>query len=205
MDKIDTLILDDDGIDYVHKYYKKIKHSDKAIPPMKNLICIHALHCDYCNSKSMHTDFYNSIQEYLNCGVQICNRCLANHNHQVSFLENSINKLTISWWQFIKLNNDFEFIRDLDPFKSIGIGFGKDKEPPFDELYIDVSRVIKLKFESTNICSDIKFPVYLKFSKLHPNIFKDKNKYITLDNMCSLNSKLDKNIILNRINRYLVF
>lgn len=205
MDNIDTLILNDDGIKYVHAYYKKIKRLNKEIPPMKTLICINTLHCDYCNSRSRHMDEYQCIQEYLNYGVQICQKCISNHNHQVSFLENSLNKLTLSWWQFIKLNYDNEFIRSLSPLKSIGIGFGSDKEPPFDDLFIDTSRVIKLKFKTSDSCTDVKFPVYFMFTKEYPKYFKEKNKYIKLKDMCNFDSSIDKDVILERINRYLVF
>ena len=205
MDKIDTLILDDAGIEYVHRYYKKIKHSDKFIPPMKQLVSIHMLHCDYCNTKSTHIDDFFSIQEFLNCGVQICRRCLQNHNHHVSFLENSLNKMTISWWQFIRLNYDNKFIRDLDPLKSIGIGFGTEKEPPFDYIYIDVTRVIKLEFTVGKYFDNLQFPIYFKFNKTNSDIFKKKNKYINLNELCNFDKNINKNIILERINKYLIF
>ena len=32
MDKLDTLILDDIGIKYIHEYYKKLRKERKEIP-----------------------------------------------------------------------------------------------------------------------------------------------------------------------------
>tara|TARA_A100001234_G_scaffold149714_1_gene131771 strand:+ start:1095 stop:1730 length:636 start_codon:yes stop_codon:yes gene_type:complete len=202
MDKLDTLILDDIGIKYIHEYYKKLRKERKEIPKMKSLVCISLIHCDYCSSRSRHPDNYASIQERLNYGVQICNKCLANHNHHISFLRRSLKHNTLSWWQFIRLNYSNKFIKELCPLKSIGCGFGNDKEPPFDELYIDVTRVIKIKKNDTMV-TDVYFPVYFKFTKEYPNFFPNNSKRLSLEEFCKLNTELDMKQILENITNYL--
>lgn len=204
MDSIDTLILNKYGIGYIHEYYKKIRREKKDIPKMKSLVCISQIHCDYCNSRSRHPDNYICIQERLNYGVQICRGCLTNHNHHISFLRQSRKHNTLSWWQFIKLNYDNRFIRKLDPLKSIGYGFGRDKEPVFDELFIDVNRTIKVKKNDKKII-DLCFPVYFKFTKEYPEFFPDNTKQLSLEDFCKINSELDIKHILENITNYLVF
>ena len=95
MDIQGRLNLDEKGIAHIQKLYLKVQISIYHIPKIKQLTCIKMIHCDFCFSESKHQDDYTSIQERLNFGVQICNKCLISI-YTMTFLQHSI-VIILAW------------------------------------------------------------------------------------------------------------
>ena len=171
----------------------------------KKLSCIKMIHCDFCFSESKHQDDYTSIQERLNYGVQICNKCLRKHLHHVSFLQHSINNNTMAWWQFMRLNTDNRFISNLSPTKSIGISsMGEYPDSVIDNIFIDITRTIKIVYSEEKDVIDLIFPINLEISLKH-NVFPKNVREMNLKNLCNLDITLNEKTILSRATKYLVF
>lgn len=204
MDIQGRLNLDEKGIAYIQKLYLKVQRPIYHIPKIKQLTCIKMIHCDFCFSESKHQDDYTSIQERLNFGVQICNKCLGKHLHHVPFLQQSINNNSLAWWQFMRLNTDNRFIDNLSPMKSIGISFGEAPYPPVDNIFIDITRVIKVIFSEEKDVIDLIFPVNLEISLKHKEFPKNVKK-LNLKEFCNLDQTLNEKTILSRVTKYLVF
>tara|TARA_Y100000817_G_C16834336_1_gene535009 strand:- start:102 stop:752 length:651 start_codon:yes stop_codon:yes gene_type:complete len=214
MDKLGKLVLNTEGIAKVHEMYKNAINDSLYFPGMKSLIMSSMVHCDYCSCANMRGNTL-SIQERLNYGVQICNCCLSEHKQHLTFFERTMRRKTLSWWQFISLNHDNNYIQDFSPMKPIGIGLCSDEKLPcFDHLLIDITRHIKLVMSDTSSqhseIVDIKLPIIFRVENELCEIAKTRDikvethsRYITLDSFCSFDSSLKRDEILQTIRYYI--
>lgn len=146
MDKIGLLHLDKNGINRVHKMYIEANNKNLYFPTVKSLVMENIFNCDYCDTSMFNsqTDKTHSIQFRLNYGVQICHCCLSEHRHHLTFIQKTIQENTMSWWQFKSICGENDFIKNLDPLTPIGMGYCESPLPPFDYIYVDVKRAIKI-------------------------------------------------------------
>ncbi len=206
MDTIGKLVLNNDGINVVHKNYidalKKTteynitKERINYIPGIRSLVMSHRQVCDYCNNKEK-TNAENTyfIKLCINIGVQICRKCLEQDKHHISFLHYTLCNDQISLWQFQSLNKDNSFISTIS----------------YDKVYKNLVRNDDKEYK-INTCAPIfisrkrkknlTFPVYIKNSD--EDYFDVTHiQEITLDTFCMFHSSLDKKEIIKRIKKYL--
>lgn len=205
MDTIGKLVLDNDGIETVHKKYidalkkstdsKKKKDGINYIPSIRSLVMRHQKFCDYCdNDTKKNPENANSIQLCINIGVQICQQCVEQHKQHISFLHNTLSNDQLAWWQFKSLNRENSFITAISYDKVFKNLVNDDDK----EYQISVCAPIFISRKK----KDLIFPMYIK-NKEQKYFDVTHIQEVTLDTFCMFHSSLDKREIIKRVKKYL--
>ena len=205
MDATGKLILNNDGINLLHKNYidalkksreyKKTKDETNYIPGIQSLVMRHQLMCHYCNNiKKIKPDKSYVIQLCLNVGVQICQQCIEQHKQHLSFLHHTLLHNQLSLWQFQSMNKDNPFISTISydkVFKNLIQHDGKEYK---------ISLCAPIFISKKN--KDLTFPVYIKNGE--EDYFDITHiQQVTLDTFCMFHPSLDKKEIIKRVEKYL--
>ena len=203
MDTLGRFILNKNGVKIVHKQYIeafKKNTSSKVqdinyMPGIRSLVMRHQYMCEYCNNiKKMNPERTSAIQLCLNIGVQICQKCLQEHKHHISFLHNSILHDQLSWWQFQSLNDDNPFVKTLAPDKVLKNLVENDG----NEYKMCVCAPIFISRKRR----DLTFPMYIK--KTDDDYFDVTHiQEVSLKTFCKFHPTLDKKIVVEHVKNYL--